>query len=99
MFERFLSDKQVQARYVAAGTTVGGVISDVILHWFANDTPDFDRLRSRWAKWEREYARRGYRTISLEHFAMHGGYGVPLPSIGTKRAEGEKKLLYAPAHR
>ncbi len=95
MFERLLSDAQVEKRYVATGAAVGNALS----YWFMGECAGFQRMRARWEKWEREYARRGYRTISTEDFMLHGGYGSSLMPIGMKRDANEKPLLYAPAHR
>lgn len=82
----------VKWRYVNAGADFG----DAVSYDFLGECVGFDKLFKRWAGWEREYARRGYRTISLDAFIGFGGYGEPIDNlVGVKREEGEEPIYHA----
>ena len=92
LFLRFLTDTQVQKRYVSAGGLVGGTAS-----YFSRMSVrgGFEGARLRWARWEIEYARRGYRTIPLMDFVNYGRYGVQLTGVGVKRESQEQIVFHA----
>lgn len=91
MFEKFLSDKQVEKRYVKAGAKFGAAMSYVLM----GKCYGFDTLYANWAKWELEYSKRGFRTLPLEKFINYGGYGAQLKGIGVHRAKSAQPVLYA----
>ena len=68
-FVSFLSDRTVEARYVRAGGRFGDAVSYV----YMGECIGFKRMLHAWARWEKEYARRGYRTLSLDTFEEYGG--------------------------
>ncbi|MFA6338607.1 MAG: hypothetical protein WCW87_00915 [Candidatus Paceibacterota bacterium] len=56
-------------------------------------------MLTRWQKWEAEYARRGYHTLSLDNFIASGGYEEPLTGLSVKRSDGEESVFYAQIYR
>lgn len=82
----------VQWRYVDAGSAFGDAVSHLA---YRGECVGFDEMRKTWGFWEREYARRGYRTLPLKVFVEHGGFGGPLTGLGEKRTEAEEPILYA----
>lgn len=94
-FSRFLSDKNVEKRYVRAGGEFGQAVS----YLYMGECIGFKNLLSKWQKWEAEYARRGYRTLPIDDFIEYGGYGKPLEGLGVKRNENEKIVSHAQIYR
>lgn len=90
MLERFMTDKQVEKRYTEAGRIFGDAVSYI----YMGECVGFDGLLSKWAKWEVEYAKRGYRTLPVDDF-----YGMSLEDLGVKRAKGEEPILHAEIYR
>lgn len=95
MFERFMTDAQVEKRYI----NTGNIFGDAVSYLYMGECVGFERMLARWEKWETEYARRGYRTLPLDTFIDCGGYGVPLRGIGVKREEGEAPVFHAKIYR
>ena len=95
MLERFLSDKQVEGRYVDWGKLFGEAVS--YLH--VGECHGFECMLAMWEKWEAEYARRGYKTLPLDDFILAGGYSKPLNNIGVKRDKDEKAIFYSRYYR
>lgn len=97
MFERFLTDKQVEKRYIKAGEIFG----DALSYGFMGECSGFKRMLAKWEKWEAEYIKRGYRTLPIDDFIDYGGYGVPLPlkDIWKKRDKNEKPIFHAKTYR
>ena len=94
-----LSDGFVERIYLGAGAALGDALS-YGLDVFPGDGTRLSTLVNRWAKWEEEYSRRGFRTIDLERFVGFGGYGEPVKGfIGQRREEDEKPILYAKKYR
>ena len=90
-----LSDRQVQQRYVLAGGRFGAAVSVLYL----GECIGFRKLHAEWARWEKEYARRGYRALSVDAFTNFGGWCKPLEGLGIKRGADEKALLHAEIYR
>jgi hypothetical protein len=91
MFKQFLTDNYVARRYMLAGTRVGNMIS----YWFMGVPDEYDAAVRRAKKWEKEYSRRGYRTIGRDDFMDAGGYDQSIAHLMmVKRAAGEKAVLY-----
>lgn len=92
-----LTDKKVQARYVDAGAEFGNAISYLPA---VGECVGYERLFSNWAFWEREYARRGYRTVSFDDFVDLGGYGKSIDELlGIKREVNEEPTLHSEIYR
>lgn len=91
--ERFglLSDKTVKRLYTEAGTTFG----DAVSYLYMGECVGFREMLEAWRKWEKEYANRGYRTVSLNAFVNAGGYDVSLQGLGEKCVDGEEIVLHA----
>lgn len=94
-----LSDKEVQDNYVDAGAELG----DALSYGYLGEPLGLDGMVSNWARWELEYSKRGYRTISLEDLIDYGGYGrlyaEPLKGLGVKREPKEQIILYSILYR
>jgi len=90
-----LSDEEVRDNYVEAGTEFGEAAS----YDYLGECVGFRGMFSDWAKWELEYSRRGYRTVPLDNFIDHGGYGNPLKGLGIKREINERVILHASLYR
>lgn len=95
MYKRWMSDDSVRKRYVEAGSMFGNAVS----YLYLGECLGFRGMLSKWAKWEREYARRGYRTIPIEVFIEHGGYNIRISGLGIRRARGEPPILHAGIYR
>ena len=91
-----LSDKQVEEKYVEAGADFGDALS---YEYSMGKCVVFDGMCLEWARWEFEYSKRGYRTISLDDFVDLGGYGKPLKGLSVKRKPKEQIILYAVLYR
>lgn len=91
MFERWVSDRRLQKWYEDAGATIGNALS----YSYMGEPLGLKGLFTRWEKFEAEYSKRGYRTISLDAFIRLGGYGIPLPDIGVRRELEEVPVLHA----
>ena len=95
MFARFLTDKQVEKHYVKAGAIFGDAVSYI----YMGECVGFEKLLAKWAKWEAEYVKRGYRTLPVDDFVSYGGYGAPLKDLGVKRTDGEEPVFHAKIYR
>ncbi|MBI4151646.1 hypothetical protein HY496_01635 [Candidatus Woesearchaeota archaeon] len=90
------SDSTVEKKYVHAGAIFGGAVS----YLYLGERTGFKSLLNKWAKWEEEYASRGFRTVSLDRFIDFGGWGVPIDDvIGQRRANGEEAIFHAQIYR
>lgn len=95
-FKKLLSDKIVEKKYISAGEVFG----DAVSYLYMGECIGFEKLFRRWAAWEKEYARRGYRTISLDHFVDAGGWGKSLDTyLGQKLNDGDESVLHAEIYR
>lgn len=95
-FRKFLSNDTVETRYVKAGAVFG----DAVSYLYLGECIGFKKLLNTWAEWEKEYARRGYRTVSLDRFVELGGYGKPIDDVlGQQREPNEKPTLHAETYR
>lgn len=91
--KRFLTDAEVRERYLRIGQRIGFAVS------YMRDPVGFKKRVRTWERWEAEYARRGYRTISLDDFYRYGGWSIPLPSVDARREEGEEPRFHARIYR
>ena len=85
------SDESIQEAYVRFGTEFGHIFS----RRYEGTDVTIAYAFCKWAEWEFEYARRGFRPLQLEAFVKTGGYGDRLEGIGVTRASDEKPLLCA----
>jgi hypothetical protein len=96
LFERLMSDKQVEKKYVREGAQFGSAVSYI----YMGECIGFKSMLNRWAKWEQEYSLRGYRTVSLDDFVDLGGYGKPVDQfLGVRRQENEEPILHAQVYK
>ncbi|MDQ5883587.1 MAG: hypothetical protein QG654_501 [Patescibacteria group bacterium] len=65
-----LTDEQVANRYKKAGLVFGDAVSRL----YFGECIGFEKMLGRWGKWEAEYAKRGYKTFSLDQF-VHASCG------------------------
>lgn len=92
---KFLSDAQVEGRYVNACAHFGSALSYIAM----GECVGFEKLLAQWEKWEAEYARRGYRTLPSDDLVSYGGYGRPLVGLGVKRRSLEQPVFHARIYR
>lgn len=95
LFSRRTSDEEVEQGYLRAG----GLFGDAVSYLYMGECIGFSDLLDAWAQWEREYAERGYRTISLDSFIDYGGYNKPIMGLRTKRDEDEEPIYHAQIYR
>ncbi|NTV23484.1 MAG: hypothetical protein HGA85_03855 [Nanoarchaeota archaeon] len=94
--ERIWPDPVLEKKYVAAGAEFGDAVSYI----YMGECVGFEGMLNTWDVWEREYARRGYRTVSLDAFVELGGYNTPLgDAIGKRREAGEEPIYHAQIYR
>jgi len=93
---RFLSDKEIQERYVASGSQFGDAVSML----YMGECIGFEKMLGIWWKFEQEYAQRGYRTLSIDKFVEIGGYGKNYDfMLGQKREKDEFPVFHAELYR
>lgn len=90
-----LPDKMVEKKYIKAGAAFGDAVSYI----YMGRCVGFEKLFENWRKWEAEYARRGYHTVSLDDFIEYGGYGKTIKKLGIKRQQDEKPVFHAEIYR
>ena len=96
LFKRLMSNKRVTKKYVRAGAIFGDAVS-YLCH---GQCVGFEHRLDVWAKWEKEYSFRGFRTVSLDRFTDYGGYGKSIGDVlGQKREEGEELIIHAEIYR
>jgi len=83
---------QENKKYVSAGTDLGFAISMLAY----GEAVDMQKRIARLVGLEREYAGRGFQTISIDDFTQAGGWGEDIAKlVGVKREEGEKPIFHA----
>jgi hypothetical protein len=92
LIKGLLADKTVENEYVNAGAQFGSAVSYI----YMGECIGFKSMLNTWGGWEQEYAKRGYRTVSLDDFIELGGYGKSIdPLLGVKRGEKEEPVYHA----
>lgn len=87
-----LTDKDVADIYKKHA----GIIGNVVSYSYMGEPAGMPVMVKNWAEAEKKYAERGYRTISLDRWIDHGGYGFPLDDVWMiKREEGEAPIYHA----
>jgi hypothetical protein len=94
--KRILTDRTVERKYVHAGAEFGFDVSYI----YMGESIGFESRLNKWANWEKEYAKRGFRTVPLDDFIELGGYGRSIASlVGIKRDENEEPVYHAQIYR
>ncbi len=93
---KWLTDKERQFFYVRAGKRFGCAVS----YLYMGECIGFEKLLNQWAFWEKEYASRGYVTLSVDDFNEAGGHGQSINHLLDKRrADGEAPIFHATRYR
>jgi len=96
LIKKLLRDSTVEKKYVKSGAIFGDVVSYLPM----GECIGFEGLLKNWENWEKEYARRGYRTVSLDRFVNLGGYNKSIDDvIGQKRELEEESIFHAKIYR
>ena len=91
-FKWFRTNSGVTKEYVSAGKVLG---ADISMLAYGEAVGIQKRIR-RLVGWEREYAGRGFQTISIDDFTQAGGWGEDIAKlVGVKREEGEEPIFHA----
>jgi len=78
--------------YLDSGLRFGSAVSDLSL----GQCIGFETLLKSWSICEEQYARLGYRTISIDAFEGCAGWGYPIEDlVKQKRDDGEETILHA----
>jgi len=91
----FFSDEKVKGKYKQAGAVFGDATSYICL----GECAGVEQLLNTWAFWEKEVAKRGFRTMSLDQFIDYGDWGKPLNGFGEMREKDEKPIYHAEIYR
>lgn len=88
---------RLEKKYIRAGGTFGYIVSQIHI---LGECVNFEDFLKKWEILEERYAKKGYRTISLDRFIEHGGWNRPIDEIiGKKRDSGEEAILHAKIYR
>lgn len=90
-----MADGKVAERYRRAGAVFG----DAVSYLYMGECIGFKDRLDDWALWEKEYARRGYATFSIDAFVELGGYGRSIEGFGRRLKDGEVAVLHAEIYR
>ena len=86
-----LSDEEVITKYIDAGAAFGDAVGFI----YNDECANFREMFEEWEKWEREYVKRGFRSIPLDYFVMFGGFEKPLKGLRIKRENFEEPIFHA----
>ena len=99
MFKRLLPDKLVNRLYVNSGIDVATSSNYLGLYFILEEgeaVRAFERSIRKWEKWEKEYARRGYKTVSFDEFVSSMTDGKSLDNLlGKKHEENEEPIFHS----
>ncbi len=70
-------DEKLVKKYVEAGAKFG----DAVSYLYIGECIGFEDLLNAWAKAEKEYASKGFRTIPIDDFILYGGYGKEIKGV------------------
>lgn len=90
-----LPDKDLEEKYVKAGGQFGSAVSYI----YMGECVGFEDMLNKWADLEKEYAARGFRTVSLDDFVSYGGYGTEITNLNQAREVGEGPIFHAELYR
>jgi hypothetical protein len=89
---RFSHREEVVSQYVRAGAQFGEALSYIAM----GECVGFHSMQRKWAQTEREYAKLGYRTLAVDDFIEHGGYGKSIDHLlRVERASAEPTVYHA----
>lgn len=96
LFRACIPSSLVTHLYLKAGEIVG----DAVSYSYMGEAVGFRENFEKWATWEREYSKRGFRTLSLDDFIVYGGMGKPIDHlIAVKRTPHEEPIFHAEIYR
>ena len=75
----------------------GAEVGDAISYAYMGECVGFDDMVKKWTTLEREYAARGYRTISVDDLIDYGGgYVASIDNLlGVKRNDDEEPIYHS----
>ncbi len=92
-WRELFSDQRITGYYVDIGGKFGDVVSFV---GSMGECIGFEKLLGKFEDWEKEYADRGYRTLSIDTFVGYGGWGRSIDHlVSIKREVDEQAILHA----
>jgi len=89
-------DDRLVNKYIEAGNEFGDAVSYLPS---MGKCVGFNKLCRKWQNLEVKYAALGYRTIELNDFVKHGGYGVDISNkIKVRRDVDEEPIFHGGTH-
>ncbi len=86
-----LSNQELEQKYLKAGKRFGdGLVS----YLYRGECIELREILDKLAEYEKEYAKRGYKTISIDDFVGFGGYGYPINYLLGKKLEADEVPRY-----
>ena len=85
-----LSNQKLEQKYLEAGKSFG----DAVSYLYMGECIEFKEMLDKLAEYEKEYAKRGYKTISIDDFVKFGGYGEPINHLLGKKLEANEAPRY-----
>lgn len=90
LFKKIMPDWKVEMNYVKAGILFAKAILINCIEF------ELEKNLNLWEKWEEEYSKRGYKTISMEDFFEISKQEEKLYTLLNKRrAEGEEPIFHS----
>lgn len=90
-----IRDEKLEEKYIEAG----GAFGDAVSYIYMGECIGFEDLLGKWEDLEKEYAKRGFKTVTLDEFVSFGGYGKKIETLGKPRREDEKPVFHAELYR
>lgn len=90
-----LSSDELEKVYFAAGGSFGMAMS----YGYMGRPVGHDKMLDRWAAAEKEWARRGMRTVSLDEFVGYGGYQMKIEGARSLRKQEDLPIFHADLYR
>lgn len=88
-------NERLVQKYIKAGAEFG----DAVSYLYIGECIGFEELLNAWAKKEKEYADKGFRTIPIDDFILYGGYGKEIKGINQLRKPKEEPIFHAEIYR
>lgn len=94
--QKTITDEEIVMAYLLNGAMFGDAVSYI----YMGECIGFEDLLTKWETCEVAYANLGFRTLSLDDFVDHGGYGKDIePLLRVPRKEGEAPVFHARYYR
>lgn len=94
--QKTVNDEEI----IAAYRLNGAIFGDAVSYIYMGECVGFEELLAKWEACEVAYANLGFRTLSLDDFVDHGGYGKDIDSLlRVPRKVGEEPVLHAKYYR